>query len=384
MHVLSHSETLLFYDVPELFVAHDQLGTAYVCLLVELDEETHKYLCVPISRDRLLRLLDAELDLRHVLESPETGEAFEGRAISGDLGRIETEALPLDEIPEDWFPAPGFLLDLEPAPDIGIVDESRKRNRAVIHYTLRPPESVEESKISAVHLSEGVNRFQKLLQWAYSKAMRDIGGRVREEISSTANYELEVFAFSPGSFTIHMQTVAQADLVGYSHIARALEILDEVSYEDQDIENAVEVVAHYGGHFATQYKNLLKFIVDNEIPVSYEWSMPKRPDSTRRDLRPRYAKPLYEALVKRSDIGREEKRLLGILTKVDIKGRTWRLLDQEDQEHTGYWDRSSRVTLAGLVIETQRYEFICEERLEEERATGKEFTKLFLIDYDVL
>lgn len=384
MRVLTHHETLAFHDVPQLFIAHDQLGTAYVCLLVELDEETHKYLCVPVSKDRLQSLLDAQLDLRHVLDSPETGEAFEGRAINGDLGRVEISALPPDGVPEHWLPDSGFFLDLEPTSDIKVVEESKKRNRAVIHLTLAPQESIEEPKITATRLSEGVNRFQKLLKWAYSKAMADVKPSIRDQVYSATNYELEVLAFAPGSFTIHMQAATQADLVGFSEIARALEILDEVSYEDQDIEKTVELVAHYGGHFATQYKKLLRFVVDNKVPVSYEWSMPKRGDSTRRDLRPRYAEPLYRALVRRTDIGREERRLVGRLTKVDSKRGTWRLLDDEDQEHTGHWDGSSRVTLAGLIIQDQRYELICEERLEEEEATGKEFTKLYLISYEEL
>ena len=384
MRVLKHFDTLSFCDMPHLFVAHDQLGTQYVCLLVELDEEIQKYLCVPVSKDRLRQLKDAEIDLRQVLESADTGEAFEGRGVSGDLDQIEAQAFPLDEVSEDWLPDPGFYLDLEPIPNVKIIEQSRARNRAVIDLTLRPPESQVESKITATHLSQGVRAFQRVVERAWVRAMSETKRRVRELVDMPANYELEVFGFSPGSFTIHMQTAAPANLVGYAEIARALEILDAVSYSDQDIERAVELVTHYGGHFATAYKALLEFVVDNEIPVSYEWSMPERPYATRRSLPRRYAEPLYAALTKRKDIGREEKRLVGNLTKVDKDNGTWRLRDEEGKQHTGSLGPSSAVTLAGLVIEIQRYEFICEEILIEEEATGKEFTKLFLISYEEL
>ena len=62
----------------------------------------------------------------------------------------------------------------------------------------------------------------------------------------------------------------------------------------------------------------------------------------------------------------------------------WRLLDDEGREHAGGWERSTGATLAGLVIQEQRYELTCEERLREEEATGKEITKLYLISYEKL
>ncbi len=74
-------------------------------------------------------------------------------------------------------------------------------------------------------------------------------------------------------------------------------------------------------------------------------------------------------------------RLVGKLTKVDEKLRTWRLVSEEDgREYNG----SSEIELAGLIIETKRYEFFCEERLEEEKGTGKEFTRLHLTNYQTL
>ena len=381
MHVLSIFETLLLYDVPELFVAHDQLGRAYVCLLVELDEETHKYLCVPISKGRLRRLVDAQIDVRQAFESPETGEAFEGQAIDGDLGHIETQVIRLDEIPDDWLPDPGYFLDLEPTPDARIVEESHERNRAVIHWTLSPPESAEEPKITATHLSKSVELLQQLLMRAYAHCLQGIRAPVREEIASPKNYELEVLAFSEGSFTVHMQTAAEADLIGYSQIARALDIIDAVNLEAENTERAVDMVGQYSGPFVTAYKDLLRFVVDNDTPMSYEWSMPKSRHSTRRSLSPRSAKPLYEALVRRVDIGQEERTLVGRLTKVDLDRRTWRLVDAENRGHDGYMSPLSALTLAGVEMDTKDYEFKCEERLEVEEATGRKRTKLFLVSY---
>ena len=90
------------------------------------------------------------------------------------------------------------------------------------------------------------------------------------------------------------------------------------------------------------------------------------------------AGPLYEALSLRADIGIEIVRFRGKLSKVDEKNRTWRMVTDEDlKEISGF----AEVDLAGLVIENQKYEFTCEERLEEEKGTGREFARLVLTSY---
>jgi hypothetical protein len=381
MRLLHQKEILSFNDVPQLFVAEDEVDTAYVCLLVERGEETDKYLCVAVSKRRLARLREGELDLKELLETPESREVFEGRPLNGDRRQLEIRLLASDAIPHEWLPDAGFFVELEPAADEKIVEEARARNRPVIHCTLMPPESIEEPKITAVHLIEGIALFQQLLKRAYNKVIREIEGAIRDEMLMPANYQLEVIDLSAGSFTVHMQTVAQADLFGYSPVEQALELLDAVTYEDQTIEKAVELIAEHGRLFVTQYRRLLNYVVEHEAPFSYEWASPGRPQSEARLITPRRARPVYKALVERKDIAREETRVVGRLTKVDAKNRTWRLQDEEGREYNGHVDPDSTLTLAGLVIQEREYELLCEERLEEEKATGRQFTTLYLMSY---
>ena len=61
--------------------------------------------------------------------------------------------------------------------------------------------------------------------------------------------------------------------------------------------------------------------------------------------------------------------------------KTWRIINEEDDKE---YNGESETELAGLIIETQRYKFVCEERLEEERGTGKEFSKLYLISLQTI
>ncbi len=365
-----------------MFIARDNLDTSFVCLVVERDEESDKYLCVPVSPGRLRRLLDGQVDLREVLQFSETGESYQGRAVNGNLDQIETSPISHGDISEHWLPEEGFFLSREPMPNVTVVEDAHQKQRAIIHCTLRPPEAWEEPKITAEHLSEAVALIQRIVRHAYVKAIRDVRFPDRDVLLSPSNYELEVYAFSPGSFTVQMQTAATADLLGYSQVARALDILDRVNREIHNPEDAVELVAHYGGHFAAAYRDLLEFVIKNDTGISYEWSMPERRDSTTREIRTTVAKPLYAALVERVEIGREERKLTGKFTKLDEKYGKWRLVAEDGSEHSGECDPSGGVTLAGLIIGTQRYALICDERLKQQRGTGRETTQLYLVSYE--
>jgi hypothetical protein len=357
----------------------------YVCLLVEEEDNLDTYLTVPVSQGRLSHLIARELDLRAVFETSETGEFYVGKVAGGDLTQITITPIQTSEVSQNWLPDPGFLLPELPPPDEDIAREAIRRRRAIIRYSLSPPEAEQESKISAEHLSQAVRLLQRVVTHAYQKALRDLSADMREILAAPEQYQLEVYGFSQGSFTLYVQTAAPADLFGYSQIARALEVLDDVVREVDDKDRSIEAVAKYGGHFATAYKDLLKFVAETSTPISYEWSMPEGRFEARKQIFTAQARKVYEALSSRIDIALEKRVLVGRLTKVDENTGSWRLRSEEDnKEYSGKCDPATRVELAGLVIETQRYEFQCEERLFEERGTGREITRLILRRYRAL
>lgn len=376
MRQLSYREPLVFYDGLQVFVAEDQFGAKHVCTLIEQSVALDRYLCALISPVRLLSLIQGNLDLRMVYENPEIDELCLIQSENGVLDHLIATPIFVREISANWLPQPGFYLSVQSAPDVKVVEEAVKRSRAIIHCKLNPPEALAESKISAEHLSQATKLIQRLVKHAFSRAIRSLEKELRDRLNTSENYQLEVFAFSPGSFTLHMQSAAPVDLIGYAEIAKALEVIDRIASLANAPDDTVEQVSQLGGHFATAYKDLLWFISQTETHFEYEWASPDKRMSKKHAISSSQAKPLYNALIERSDIGIEPVRIVGKLTKVDEKLKTWRLISETDgKEYSG----SSEVDLAGLVIETERYELSCEERLEEERGTGKEFTKLYLI-----
>jgi hypothetical protein len=378
--MFQYKEPLLFYDGLQIFIAEDQFYSKYICTLVDQSEEKDIYLCVPISPSRLSAIMHGTIELREIYTNTESNELFTVEAQTDLLRDLPASPMSPQELPANWLPETGFFLNIERSDNL-VIAESVERQRAIIHCHLNPPEAQSEAKILADNLSQATKLVQRLIKYAFRRSLTSLEKNLRDQLSTPDNYQLEVFAFSRGSFTLHLQSALPADLVGYVEITKALQIIDRVTSLVATPNATVEQVAQLGGHFATAYKDLLKFISDVDTPFEYEWSTPETRRSVHRRISSSQAKPLYDALVERTDIGSESIVLIGKLTKVDEKLKTWRIINEEDDKE---YNGESETELAGLIIETQRYKFVCEERLEEERGTGKEFSKLYLISLQTI
>lgn len=128
---LQHLETLIYYDVPELFVGMDELDVHYLCLHAESDTDSDQYLCAPISGKRLKHFLSGNLDLRTIYQAPETNELFYTQLNGINDGNYPLNPLKLEDLAEKWLPEPGFFYKMN-KDESPIIAEARERNRAII------------------------------------------------------------------------------------------------------------------------------------------------------------------------------------------------------------------------------------------------------------
>lgn len=380
--ILSYQETLLYYDGPQLISAKDQIGGEYICLLDEMNEGNDFYFCIPISHRKLGLIRSGEVDLRSAFEKPEIELLYKGKAVDGDLSKIGLHRIDERETSSDWLPEPGIFLNIVKKSQSDLLNETTERNRLIILCNMNPPEASNESKISVENLIEGVGLYQRVLKYAYSKSIQytqKLSTGVKNVLNSPENYRLEVFGFSGGSFTVLLQTEKQVDLLGYAELAKALELIDSISAMADDSQEAFSIISKYGGHFATAYKDLLQFIVEKQVPLNYEWTMPQLKTSITGKIIPRFAEPLYEKLVSREEVGVERKKLKGRFTLLGKSGQ-WNLFNEEDnKEYKG----TSDIDLAGTIFMTQKYSIECEEKIIVNRSTGREVFRLHLLSYEL-
>jgi hypothetical protein len=381
---IGKTRTLLYYDGPVLFVGEDLVGTNYLCLLIEKSEDRDKYICVPVSPKRLSSIILGETDLREVYENPEILNYYCLDILGSAPDDLSMSPIMQEDIDKAWYPNPGsYLLKVfeQDAREIVVKDAVVKKT-AVIHLSLSPPESITEHVISTLILVKGLHLFQNMVRVAFKKAIQGLSKDIRVKLDTPDNYMTEVYAFSPGSFRIHLRAKNYADIFGRTDIERGLELIDEIVRYSDDPDKAIEWLKQNRGHVVSYYIRLLEFIIENNSPISYSWTTPYLRKVKTASIHKRQALPIYEKALTMKELGIEIIEFVGEFTKVDIEKNSWTVKRDEDETHfSGSIKEELRISLRGVTAGIQKYKFTIEEKIEESEVTGKERYFYSLIEY---
>ena len=147
----------------------------------------------------------------------------------------------------------------------------------------------------------------------------------------------------------------------------------------------MEIVKRNKGHLASVYLRLLKFISENDAPIRYKWVAPGSRQVTERTVSKEQADALYEQLKKMTELTSVPVEFVGKVKKVDVNQKTWRIFDEEDEKsYAGSLSETSQASLAGIVVDSQRYRFVCDERMVSTSGTGRQKKEYFLQSYDLI
>ena len=104
--LLNISEILFYYDLPMIFLAKDNVGIDYLCMLVNNEDQT--YISTSISQNRLTSFINGVTDLLDIFVNPETNEWFYFQRISENIEAMRWQEKTL---PDDYLPERGFILN---------------------------------------------------------------------------------------------------------------------------------------------------------------------------------------------------------------------------------------------------------------------------------
>lgn len=115
MKTIRHTNTLFYYDGPQIFEARDAIGGHYVAVAVESEAEADRYLVAGVSPERLRQFRSGALDLRSLLAEDGEAEWYLATAEAGldQPLTLETQTIPL--MKSGLLPDPGFVLHDHPA-----------------------------------------------------------------------------------------------------------------------------------------------------------------------------------------------------------------------------------------------------------------------------
>lgn len=110
MRPLTLTQTLEYYDVPQIITATDATGMRYLCTLFEQTPNGYHYLGVQISEPRLMAFIGGQLDLRDAYQHPEVDNALYLVEAKNESLTATTLLQPSD-ITEEKLPEAGYYFD---------------------------------------------------------------------------------------------------------------------------------------------------------------------------------------------------------------------------------------------------------------------------------
>ncbi len=373
--------TLVYYDGIQLFVGCDQFSQKYICLLAENLSEYDRYICIPVSTDKLGRFCSGKLDLRSMFVNPELEEWFECKISDFGNHQHPISMLNRSDIAEHMLPETGFFLSPEPVSDSDLVREAVEKNKGIMRFSIDAPEAQYEPRIEANHLIEALSVFQSLVKFAYMAVNKGL----KAELEKIENYLLEVYGFSSGSFKVHLQTKAMVDLFGSAPINKAMGVIEKFVTSANDKEEFISIARSYRGHCVRTYMKLLNSVVKNNSPIKLQWADAISTNAIERTITRVQAETNLDWLNKVEDLGVEKLDIVGHVIKADNDLGTWKIRPvDENKVYSGVIKNRNSLSLEGIVIKTQVYKFSCEEKIEEILGSGVEKRKLYLLDYHMV
>jgi len=347
------AEILDYYDVPQIFVALDAVGTQYLCLVHDYDEDGRS-LCIAanISKERLNDVVTGHEDLRQVYLEPE--QWLYDVVENGN----EIEATRRDEAPvEDMLPEEGYYLDFAKRESHDMVRTAQEQRKTVIRLGFNYDTNNHVIPISV--MTEVGHCFQAILSNGYRK------------LASTKNAksaELGVSALIAASFDVELVANETTDLFGSSKVADTLDMLSPL-FGDED-----EAVASCLTTFKTtqpSYRNLLKILSEKDISFKCKWVQSTINGEVRElPVTKERVKNLYTLASNLTALEEKQITFQGIFTMANLRSGRWGMEPVGGGKVRYGWCQGEHL-LKGVVLHDVEYRVTCMERPTQNANTGK-------------
>jgi hypothetical protein len=374
---LTISQILVYYDFPEIFIAENNIGTLFMCLLVSTDESKTEYIATPISNKKLSNFINGNVDLRDIFESPETGQWFLFNNVS-DV--IEAKYWEHDNLPSNYLPERGFVYHKQIEGHQLILDEVIERKNVVVHLAVS--DEHDNFSIEADDLGDIVKLYQAIIENSYKKGVAERGIKEKKFYYVPQNYKLRAFASSNSSFNLHLYSISQIDLFGNSLIEIGLEKFDEIITDQINQDSYIKTLRTVKGHTISSLKKLVKKIIDKKLKIKHKWFSPNQEKVHFSVIDGPKAEKIYEILNLTDELAEETKTFIGYFVQVDIDKGTWRVFNIEDKKEYSGEDTGGH--LQGITVETVIYKLTCQEVVEELTVSEKEKVKYILQKIDLV
>ena len=325
MKTIRHTNTLFYYDEPQIFEARDAIGGYYIAVFVDSEDTNGRYLVAGVAPERLREFRSGALDLRSLLIESDEEERYLA-TVDTDLDHpLVLNNLSTTLMDSGFLPDAGFVLH-DRSSDDSVLREARERNNLVLEVVAEPPEATMQHRIRANTLAEMLNLVQGMVKYAYRTEMKGDDPRYRQPDEDMMDVVVPAAA---GSFQIVLEAASMPDFFGGSKLARALRRIDVLFEDTANPQKTLLTVKEQRGHLAGTYLKLLRFLVERETGLRYSWAEPKSERPSNRAVSQSEAGLLIEALSSVTNLGSESITLEGTFERFNRGNGFWGLLTNE-------------------------------------------------------
>lgn len=256
---LNFIEVIVFYEIPQVFVAADIFDTKYLCLLYpNNDDLCYKYLAVRVSIKRLELFKSKIIDLLSIYKIPEDDNFFDVTVKGVD--DITANPIARDLIDPNMLPDEGFYCNYDAIDDDELISHSLQNGKIMSCIAFSDTENSHNINVNV--LTHALDRYQAMIRNCHIKRF---GKQYADEAT------MRVCALQAASFDVHFVLNETFDMFGEaSRISSTLQMIDEVfsTVSEEDLKVKIEKLE---GHTLSSMRSFLQVLEDNRLSFKHKW-----------------------------------------------------------------------------------------------------------------
>ena len=365
---LKFIEVIVFYEVPQIFIATDIFDTRYLCLLYPHNEELcYKYLAVRISEKRLNLFKGNIIDLLSIYKTPEDNEYFD--VVVKEANDITAIPISANQIQPFMLPDDGFYCNYDAVDNDELISHSLQNGRIMSCIAFSDIENSHNIDVNV--LTNALDRYQAMIRNCHIK-------RFGKQHASEAN--MRACALQAASFDVHFILNETFDMFGEaSRISSTLQKIDEI-FSEKSTDGLKVKIEELQGHTLSSMRSFLQVLETNKLSFKHKWVKSTLEKSVLGStISPNAISRVYEYLSAHTELEEVTTEFIGYFASGTVLNKGKWIFISDKKKITGTTDESNMFN--GITLgEHHLYKIKCIEYQEINPITAKPKASYKLIE----
>lgn len=327
------------YDIPRLFSCKNNIGTHFLAVWSDEDDEFDTWLYAPMSPKRFEQVETGGVPLFDAFSLVEDKVLYEVRTskISESVHVISKTA---ESIDPTLLPLPGEHLALSQAPEIGVDLEyfkatARQINSEVIGVRLLLPNRLRTEAPAKV-----VGKVLESFQLSIDAIAQFLGGQATDRgmvpTDILGKSEMMVCRTYAGSFGIELHASESADLFGESDSHKVLKTFTQIIKSTDNKDAFLSRIQSVNNRSLAKLGVFFKNISTGITETTFDWGSVNEEDGGHFSISKEHAKNAVEYLSEFEELEPTEYTVQAVLIGINIRTKVYELQDSEsNRKFTG-------------------------------------------------